>query len=99
MHGRIPLHMQVDSHGVDAALMEEVKSFVYGHYDEKLKDKFYASDLARDLQAAGHGDSKPVSGQVDWESAYFIPHRPNNNVADFPEFPPAIRSVMCLQFP
>ncbi|KAI4969417.1 hypothetical protein ZWY2020_000331 [Hordeum vulgare] len=27
----------VDSHGVDAALMEEVKRFVYAHYDEHLR--------------------------------------------------------------
>jgi aminocyclopropanecarboxylate oxidase len=83
----------VDGHGVDAALMEEVKRFVYGHYDEQLEDKFYASDLAKDLQAAVHGDSEPVSDQVDWESAYFIRHHPNNNVADFPEIPPPTRSV------
>ncbi|KAM0844097.1 hypothetical protein ACQ4PT_057297 [Festuca glaucescens] len=87
----------VDSHGVDAALMEEVKRFVYGHYDDQLEDKFYASCLAKDLQAAvdpGPEDSnKPVSDQVDWESTYFIRHNPNNNVADFPEILPPTRSV------
>ncbi|CAM0881467.1 unnamed protein product [Alopecurus aequalis] len=85
----------VHSHGVDAALMEEVKRFVYGHYDDQqLKDTFYASDLAKDLQVAGPEDSKSVSDQVDWETAYFIRHHPNNNVADFPEIPPATREVI-----
>ncbi|KAM0844098.1 hypothetical protein ACQ4PT_057297 [Festuca glaucescens] len=88
----------VDSHGVDAALMEEVKRFVYGHYDDQLEDKFYASCLAKDLQAAvdpGPEDSnKPVSDQVDWESTYFIRHNPNNNVADFPEILPPTREVL-----
>jgi aminocyclopropanecarboxylate oxidase len=88
---------QVDSHGVDAALMEEVKRFVYGHYDDQLEDKFYASGLAKDLLQAAVPDpedsNKPVSDQVDWESAYFIRHHPNNNVADFPEILPPTRSV------
>ncbi|KAM3298018.1 hypothetical protein ACQJBY_039799 [Aegilops geniculata] len=83
----------VDSHGVDAALMEEVKRFVYAHYDEHLKDRFYASDLAKDLQLPA-GESKTVSDQADWETAYFIRHRPASNVADFPEIPPATREML-----
>ncbi|EMS56324.1 hypothetical protein TRIUR3_35049 [Triticum urartu] len=88
----------VDSHGVDAALMEEVKRFVYAHYDEHLKDRFYATDLAKDLQLPAE-ESKAVSGQVDWETAYFIRHHPSNNVADFPEIPPATRSVFSSSHP
>lgn len=82
----------MDSHGVDAALMEEVKRFVYAHYDEHLKDTFYASDLAKGLQLPAE-ESKTISDQVDWETAYFIRHRPTDNVADFPEIPPATRLV------
>lgn len=83
----------VDSHGVDAALMEEVKRFVYGHYEEHLEKKFYASDLAKNLQAGGPDDSNHVSDQVDWETTYFVQHRPKNNLADFTEIPPATREV------
>lgn len=84
----------VDSHGVDAALMEEVKRFVYGHYEEHLENKFYASDLAKNLQGGGPDDSNHVSDQVDWETTYFVQHRPKNNLADFPEIPPATREVL-----
>ncbi|KAM0864329.1 hypothetical protein ACQ4PT_043945 [Festuca glaucescens] len=88
----------VDSHGVDAALMEEVKRFVYGHYDDQLEDKFYASGLAKYLLQAAVPDpedsNKRVSDQVDWESAYFIRHHPNNNVVDFPEILPPTREVL-----
>lgn len=84
----------VDSHGVDAALMEEVKRFVYGHYEEHLENKFYASDLAKNLQTGGPDDSNHVSDQVDWETTYFVQHRPKNNLADFPEIPPATREVL-----
>ncbi|KQK08434.1 1-aminocyclopropane-1-carboxylate oxidase 1 [Brachypodium distachyon] len=92
----------VENHGVDGALMEEVKSFVHSHYEEQLKDEFYASDLAKDLHAAAAGrpedqdsSNKHVSDQaVDWETAYFVRHHPNSNVADFPEIPPATREVL-----
>jgi hypothetical protein len=88
---------------VDAPLMDEVKRFVYGHYEEHLEAKFYASALAMDLEAATRGDTdeKP-SDEVDWESTYFIQHHPKTNVADFPEITPPTRSVYillcCLQF-
>ncbi|KAL6881988.1 hypothetical protein ACP4OV_011460 [Aristida adscensionis] len=84
----------VENHGVDAALMDEVKRFVYGHYEEHLERKFYASDLAKDLQA-GRYDGDVASDEVDWETTYFIQHRPKNNVADFPEIsPPPTRETL-----
>lgn len=88
---------QVENHGVDAPLMDEVKRFVYGHYEEHLEAKFYASALAMDLEAATRGDTdeKP-SDEVDWESTYFIQHHPKTNVADFPEITPPTRSVYIL---
>ncbi|KAF8670984.1 hypothetical protein HU200_050256 [Digitaria exilis] len=80
----------VENHGVDAALMDEVKRFVYAHYEEHLEAKFYASDLAKNLPA----DADEPSDKVDWESTYFIQHRPKNNVADFPEITPPIRETL-----
>ena len=44
---------QVENHGVDAALMDEVKRFVYAHYEEHLEAKFHASHLARSRRRAG----------------------------------------------
>jgi aminocyclopropanecarboxylate oxidase len=57
-----PNHPQLENHGVDAAVMEDVKRFVHGHYEEHLEAKFYASDLAKNLDAAD-------AEQVDWEAA------------------------------
>lgn len=82
----------VENHGVDAALMDEVKRFVYGHYEEHLEAKFYASNVARNLPAED-GGGEP-SDEVDWESTYFIQHRPRNNAADFPEIAPAAREAL-----
>ncbi|RLM92603.1 1-aminocyclopropane-1-carboxylate oxidase 1-like [Panicum miliaceum] len=82
----------VENHGVDAALMDEVKRFVYAHYEEHLEARFHASDLAKNLPAGG-GDEEP-SDKVDWESTYFIQHRPRNNAADFPEITPPTRETL-----
>ncbi|CAL4956056.1 unnamed protein product [Urochloa decumbens] len=84
----------VENHGVDAALMDAVKRFVYGHYEEHLEAKFYASDLARNLPAAAGDGSGAPSDEVDWESTYFMQHRPKSNAADFPEIPPPAREAL-----
>ncbi|OQU87044.1 hypothetical protein SORBI_3003G197200 [Sorghum bicolor] len=87
----------VENHGVDAALMDDVKRFVYGHYEEHLEAKFYASDLAKNLDTAtddGEAEVEPPSDKVDWESTYFIQHHPKTNVADFPEITPACRETL-----
>jgi aminocyclopropanecarboxylate oxidase len=88
---------KVENHGVDAALMDEVKRFVYAHYEEHLEARFHASDLAKNLPAGG-GDEEP-SDKVDWESTYFIQHRPRNNAADFPEITPPTRSAPFFSLP
>ncbi|CAO2142655.1 unnamed protein product [Urochloa humidicola] len=77
----------LENHGVDAAIMEDVKRFVYGHYEEHLEAKFYASDLAKNLDAAD-------ADQVDWETAYSIQHLPKSNIADFPEISPPTRELL-----
>lgn len=87
----------VENHGVDAPLMDEVKRFVYGHYEEHLEAKFYASDLAKSLETDDgrpEGEAEEPSDKVDWESTYFIQHRPKTNVADFPEITPACRETL-----
>uniref|UniRef100_A0A0D9V294 1-aminocyclopropane-1-carboxylate oxidase n=1 Tax=Leersia perrieri TaxID=77586 RepID=A0A0D9V294_9ORYZ len=81
----------VENHGVEAALMEDVKRFVYAHYEDHLEKKFYASDLAKNLNHAIAGD---VSGEADWEATYFIQHRPKNTAASFPDIPAAARHAL-----
>jgi aminocyclopropanecarboxylate oxidase len=80
--------VQVVNHGVDGALMDEVKCFVYGHYDDHLERKFYTSDLAKNL-----GDAADQQA-ADWEATYFIQHRPRTNASDFPEIPPPTRDTL-----
>jgi aminocyclopropanecarboxylate oxidase len=80
-----PNHPQLENHGVDAAVMEDVKRFVHGHYEEHLEAKFYASDLAKNLDAA------PTPSRWTGRPPNTIHHRPQTNIADFPEILPPTR--------
>nr|QWW20829.1 1-aminocyclopropane-1-carboxylate oxidase protein [Oryza sativa Indica Group] len=74
------------------------------HYDEHLENKFYASDLAKNLQLNKDDDDDilvdggdgALADQVDWdcEATYFVQHCPKNNAADFPDIPPAARESL-----
>ena len=74
--------------------MDEVKRFVYAHYEEHLEARFHASDLAKNLPAAGGAGDEEPSDKVDWEATYFIQHRPRNTAADFPEIAPLAREAL-----
>uniref|UniRef100_A0A0E0AVI3 Uncharacterized protein n=1 Tax=Oryza glumipatula TaxID=40148 RepID=A0A0E0AVI3_9ORYZ len=69
-----------------------------------LENKFYASDLANNLQldkdddddVLVDGSDNTLADQVDWdwEATYFVQHRHKNNAADFPDIPPAARESL-----
>ncbi|MBA0703290.1 hypothetical protein Goari_027481 [Gossypium aridum] len=69
---------QVDNHGVDKKLMEKVKEMVNGYYDENLKEKFYESEMSKSLNK-----NEKIS-DMDWESTFFICHRPDSNINQIP---------------
>ncbi|EEF48098.1 1-aminocyclopropane-1-carboxylate oxidase 1 [Ricinus communis] len=69
---------QVENHGIDKKLMEKVKQLVNSHYEQNLKETFYKSEIAKRL------DNKGNTSDIDWESSYFIWHRPTSNINDIP---------------
>ncbi|CAI0405812.1 unnamed protein product [Linum tenue] len=72
---------QVQNHGVDGKLMEKVKQLVDQHYEENLKESFYQSETAKKL------NKKENPSDVDWESSFFIRHRPTSNIHQIPNLP------------
>ncbi|KAJ9183832.1 hypothetical protein P3X46_007639 [Hevea brasiliensis] len=72
---------QVENHGIDKELMEKVKQLVNSHYEVNLKESFYESALAKSLN---NGDN---TSDIDWESTYFIWHRPKSNINEIPNLP------------
>lgn len=67
--------------------MEKVKQLVNSHYEEKLKPRFYESDVAKKLKINGN------ISDVDWESTFFIWHRPDSNINHIADLSKDLRSV------
>ncbi|KAI3867870.1 hypothetical protein MKW92_050568 [Papaver armeniacum] len=62
---------QVTNHGINVELMDKVIKLVNLHYEECMKRRFYESEMAKGLESR---DATAVDS--DWESSYFIWHRP-----------------------
>lgn len=61
--------------------MEKVKHLVNTHYEQNLKQHFYESEIAKRLESKGH------ASDVDWESSFFIWHRPVSNMEQIENLP------------
>lgn len=70
--------MQIENHGIDKQLMEKVKELVNQHYEENMRGSFYESDIAKTF------DNKDNTRNIDWETAFFICHRPDSNINELP---------------
>lgn len=68
---------QIENHGIDEELMGKVKHLVNHHYEENMKESFYESEIAKGLE------NKSITSDIDWESAFFICHRPQSNIDKF----------------
>ncbi|XP_054805503.1 1-aminocyclopropane-1-carboxylate oxidase 1 [Prosopis cineraria] len=68
----------IENHGVDTELMERVKHLVNTYYEEYLKESFYQSELAKSL------DKSVSISDEDWETTFFIWHRPTSNIKEIP---------------
>ncbi|XP_008459274.1 1-aminocyclopropane-1-carboxylate oxidase 1 [Cucumis melo] len=66
----------VENHGIEERVLEKVKLLVNKHYDENMKEEFYNSDVAKNL-------GKITLSNMDWESTFFISHKPTSNVSQF----------------
>ncbi|CAJ1937140.1 unnamed protein product [Sphenostylis stenocarpa] len=67
----------VENHEIDTQLMEKVKQLINTYYEENLKESFYQSEIAKRLEQENASD-------IDWESAFFIWHRPTSGISEIP---------------
>ncbi|RDX88602.1 1-aminocyclopropane-1-carboxylate oxidase 1 [Mucuna pruriens] len=68
----------VENHEIDTQLMEKVKKLINAYYEENLKESFYQSEIAKRLE------KQQNTSDIDWESAFFIWHRPTSNINEIP---------------
>ncbi|KAG9156114.1 hypothetical protein Leryth_024702 [Lithospermum erythrorhizon] len=80
--------MQIENHGIDKELMEHVKNQVKQHYEENMKRSFYESEVAKKLE------NEEFSRDGDWESTFFIRHRPNSNMSELTSLSTNLREVV-----
>ncbi|KAL0374473.1 UNVERIFIED_CONTAM: 1-aminocyclopropane-1-carboxylate oxidase 1 [Sesamum radiatum] len=78
----------IENHGVEKELMEKLKLLTKMHYEENMKDSFYNSETAKSLDNNGYISKK------DWESTFFISHRPNSNIDDLTTLSQDLRKTM-----
>ncbi|KAJ8532000.1 hypothetical protein K7X08_011923 [Anisodus acutangulus] len=64
----------IENHGIDSNLMDNVKQLVNQHYEANMKKRFYESELPMSLEKKGNITN------TDWESTFFVWHRPTSNV-------------------
>ncbi|KNA18665.1 hypothetical protein SOVF_068690 [Spinacia oleracea] len=79
---------QIENHGIEKELMDKVKQFINKYYEENLKDGFFESDISKALE------NKENASSTDWESSFFIMHRPKSNMNDFGDFSEDFRNTM-----
>jgi len=84
------VYVQIENHELDKKLMEKVKQLINIHYEENLKENFYQSEIAKSL------DKKQKTSDIDWESAFFIWHRPVSNIRNIPNLSEELRWVNLL---
>ncbi|XP_020250693.1 1-aminocyclopropane-1-carboxylate oxidase 1-like [Asparagus officinalis] len=70
----------IENHGISKQLMEKVTELTNQHYEKNLKENFYKSEWAKELES----ESEYKISDIDWESSFFIRHQPNPNFSDIP---------------
>ncbi|KAH0900904.1 hypothetical protein HID58_040407 [Brassica napus] len=55
----------------------KVKKLINSHYEEHLKEKFHQSEMVKAL-------SEGKTSDADWESTFFIWHKPTSNISKVP---------------
>ncbi|XP_027070212.1 1-aminocyclopropane-1-carboxylate oxidase 1 [Coffea eugenioides] len=78
----------IENHSIDVELMVKVKALVNQHYEQNMKGRFYNSDVVKSLV------DKEITRNVDWESAFFIWHRPVSNINQFANLPMDFQKTM-----
>ncbi|KAF8388838.1 hypothetical protein HHK36_025518 [Tetracentron sinense] len=79
---------QIANHGIDDGLLVKVKQLVNLHYEECMKESFYKLEIAKGLENQG------ATSNIDWESSFFIWHRPTSNIDGFTHFTEDLRKTM-----
>ncbi|KAI3495758.1 hypothetical protein L1887_38104 [Cichorium endivia] len=79
---------QIENHGVNKELMEKVKKLVNQHYEENMEKSFYNSEIVKTVE------NKNGTTDIDWESTFFLWHRPINKINECTNLSEELRKTM-----
>ncbi|XP_042512486.1 1-aminocyclopropane-1-carboxylate oxidase 1 [Macadamia integrifolia] len=79
---------KIANHGINEELMQRVKQLVNLHYEKCMKKSFHEAEIAKVL------DNQGKATEIDWESSFFIWHRPTSNMDEFPDLSKELREAM-----
>nr|XP_043630791.1 1-aminocyclopropane-1-carboxylate oxidase 1 [Erigeron canadensis] len=79
---------QIENHGVDKQLMDKVKKLVNQHYEDNMKKSFYSSEIVKSVE-----DNNKTT-DVNWESTFFLWHRPNNKINEYTNLSEELRKTV-----
>lgn len=78
----------IENHGIDKELMERVKLLMNTNFEENMKESFYSSETAKSLEKNEYIKEK------DWESTFFVWHRPDSNINNLTSLSEDLRKTM-----
>ncbi|KAH6828568.1 ACC oxidase 1 [Perilla frutescens var. hirtella] len=85
----------IENHDIDNSLMDEVKLLMKGHYEQNMQRNFQSSDAAKSLDMNTNTNTNEcIIKDKDWETTFFIWHRPNSNINDFTALSPHLRDAI-----
>ncbi|KAH6818297.1 ACC oxidase 1 [Perilla frutescens var. frutescens] len=85
----------IENHDIDNSLMDEVKLLMKGHYEQNMQRNFQSSDAAKSLDTNMNTNTNEcIIKDKDWETTFFIWHRPDSNINDFTALSPHLRDAI-----
>ncbi|KAF3648217.1 1-aminocyclopropane-1-carboxylate oxidase 4 [Capsicum annuum] len=77
------------NHGIPHEVMDTVEKLTKGHYKKCMEQRFKELVASKGLDAV-----QAEVTDLDWESTFFLRHRPVSNIADVPDLDDEYREVM-----
>ena len=68
------------NHPISTELLDTVEKMTKDHYKKCMEQKFKEMVALKGLENA-----QSEINDIDWESTFFLRHRPTSNIADIPD--------------
>jgi aminocyclopropanecarboxylate oxidase len=73
--------VQIFNHGISTEMMDEVERLTKDHY-KKCREQRFLEFASKTLEEGTKGAD---TGNIDWESTFFLRHLPISNISEVPD--------------